>query len=148
MIFAWKRDSALEVASYIRKHQADEITRIIIQMGQHGKIPEREIIDRYDINDYKSKTDLTVEKLFISIRTAIAQDEQNTYIKIKDNAGRIKKELLLKVFDPYFSTKEDKNGHGLGLYTSKNIIEQRCKGKLSLQSSNDTSTFTITLPNK
>ncbi len=69
-------DAGLEVAKFIRQQLNDDITRIIIRTGQPGDVPEREIIDDYDINDYKSKTDLTIEKLFISIRTAIAQYAQ------------------------------------------------------------------------
>ena len=69
-------DAGLEVADFIRKQLNDNIVRIIIRTGQPGDVPEREIIDNYDINDYKSKTELTLEKLFTSIRTAIAQYDQ------------------------------------------------------------------------
>ena len=69
-------DAGLEVADFIRKQLDNNIARIIIRTGQPGDVPEREIIDNYDINDYKSKTDLTVEKLFTAIRTAIAQFDQ------------------------------------------------------------------------
>ncbi len=69
-------DAGLEVAKYIRKELHNDLTRIIIRTGQPGDVPEREIIDNYDINDYKSKTELTIEKLFTVIRTAIAQYDQ------------------------------------------------------------------------
>jgi signal transduction histidine kinase len=69
-------DAGLEVANFIRKQLDNNLARIIIRTGQPGDVPEREIIDKYDINDYKSKTDLTVEKLFTTIRTAIAQFDQ------------------------------------------------------------------------
>lgn len=69
-------DAGLEVANFIRKQLDNNLARIIIRTGQPGDVPEREIIDSYDINDYKSKTDLTVEKLFTTIRTAIAQFDQ------------------------------------------------------------------------
>jgi len=75
-------DAGLEVAKYIRQQLHDDITRIIIRTGQPGDVPEREIIDNYDINDYKSKTELTIEKLFTSIRTAIAQYAQITELAI------------------------------------------------------------------
>ena len=70
------KDAGLEVANFIRQQLHDDITRIIIRTGQPGDVPEKEIIDTYDINDYKSKTELTVEKLFNAIRTAIAQYDQ------------------------------------------------------------------------
>lgn len=327
-------DSGLDVASFIRQRLHDNITRIIIRTGQPGDVPEKELIDTYDINDYKSKTELTVEKLFISIRTAIAQydqiselenlntdlegrikaalakqqeqhealvlqnrsaqmgellnmlahqwrqplslisavssqlklslalgeidpiemdeqvnkietftkelsntinefktiyepsklsqdrpiyeiierssslihdlsirqdikinlicdkEEKTVYsserlyqvilsilknsqevflqrdikkpqiditvtkeplfliISIKDNAGGIDKANLDLIFDPYFSTKENKNGCGLGLYISKNIVEQYFKGKLSVVNSANGVCSTISLPNK
>jgi len=322
-------DAGLEVAKYIRKELHNTLTRIIIRTGQPGDVPEREIIDDYDINDYKSKTELTIEKLFTVIRTAIAQydqindlailnheledrvakavkkqqeqqeklflqsrsiqmnellsmiahqwrqplscitsvvaqlklgiilddinsdkfsnhldniekytvdlsqtidefrmmyepsqrtasisirellnksagiittsfQEQNISISIngddnalntkvsgelyqvvlnilknaqeaflemkiapalieikvseqdnqllitiKDNAGGIDKEILGYIFDPYFSTKDNKNGHGLGLHISKNIVEQQCHGRLSAEVINAGTCFTI-----
>lgn len=69
-------DAGLEVARFIRQELDNTLTRIIIRTGQPGYVPEREIIDRFDINDYKYKTDLTIEKLFTTIRTALAQYDQ------------------------------------------------------------------------
>jgi len=327
-------DAGLDVATFIREQLKDNLTRIIIRTGQPGDVPEQDIIDNYDINDYKSKTEITVEKLFTSIRTAIAQYDQinelanlnqdlekrieiavakqheqqealflqnravqmgellnmlahqwrqplsrisavtaqlklalalgeinaaefdkqvngienytnelsktidefrmvyepsdlshntpvcelleksisimNSLFKvknihtnllcdpnvkefctstelfqvvlsilknaqeafvensvekssidisvrqemdllkicIKDNAGGIPTELIDKIFDPYFSTKKNKNGHGLGLYMSRKIIEQHCHGQLTVNSTGTGTSFIINLPNK
>ncbi len=326
-------DAGLEVANFIRKQLDNNIARIIIRTGQPGDIPEKEIIDNYDINDYKSKTDLTVEKLFTAIRTAIAQfdqindlatlnkeledrveqaiakqkeqqnklyaqnrniqmnellnmiahqwrqplsrisavtsqlklslaldeidpddfneqvsrieeytqtlsstidefrkmyepshrsaatplyklleksaaiisnsfNEQNIaisiqgdeelsqrlitgefyqvilnilknsqeaflkqetpsatidismtqnrdklHIEIKDNAGGIEADVIERIFDPYFSTKDEKIGHGLGLYMSRNIVEQQCQGELIARNIDEGTCFTIIIAN-
>ncbi len=67
-------DSAgLELVEYIRKEAQDEEVRLIIRTGQPGTAPERFVIDHYDINDYKEKTELTVDRIYTTMRTALSQ---------------------------------------------------------------------------
>jgi len=65
---------------------------------------------------------------------------------IKDNAGGIEPEHLTKIFEPYFSTKQEKHGVGLGLYIAKNVIELHLKGSISITSSANATITKITLP--
>lgn len=60
-------DAGLLVAKYIREEADNHFTRIILRTGQPGQAPEKEVIVNYDINDYKSKTELTAQKLFTVI---------------------------------------------------------------------------------
>ncbi|MEP4891629.1 MAG: DUF3369 domain-containing protein [Aliiglaciecola sp.] len=57
-------EAGLDVAQYIRNELHNNFTRIILRTGQPGQAPERDVILNYDINDYKSKTELTAQKLF------------------------------------------------------------------------------------
>ena len=76
----------------------------------------------------------------------IEEDERNLIIKIKDNAGGVKDELLEKIFDLYFSTKIKKNGTGLGLYISKTIITRHFKGKIKASNVNNGLEMIIVFP--
>jgi len=77
--------AGLDVVHAIRNDFKDDMIRIIIRTGQAGKAPERFVIDHYDINDYKEKTELTSEKLYTSIRTALSQYKQLLELLNKKN---------------------------------------------------------------
>ncbi|MBF0125754.1 MAG: HD domain-containing protein [Magnetococcales bacterium] len=65
-------DSAgLDLVKFIREEQKNLFMRLIIRTGQPGMAPERFVIEHYDIDDYKEKTELTSQKLFTTIRNAI-----------------------------------------------------------------------------
>ncbi|AZN37447.1 DUF3369 domain-containing protein [Iodobacter ciconiae] len=62
-----QEDSGLQVAHAIRETLGNHQIRIILRTGQPGMVPERRIIENYDINDYKAKTELTRDKLYTAI---------------------------------------------------------------------------------
>ena len=95
-------------------------------------------IDNFRINDIASPC--------LSI-TSFEKEDFIT-IEIFDNGGGIPEEIMEKIFHPYFSTKTEKNGTGLGLYMSKTIIEDHCHGKLTVSNENNGACFTIKLPLK
>ncbi len=66
-------------------------------------------------------------------------------IIISDNAGGIPKNIIDRVFEPYFTTKEQGKGTGMGLYMSKMIIEDNMNGELSVVNSDNGAIFMIKL---
>jgi len=64
-------EAGLEVVKYIRNVLGNLLVRIILRTGQPGQAPEDVVIVHYDINDYKTKTELTTRKLFTAIVSAL-----------------------------------------------------------------------------
>ena len=60
-------DAGLILAGRIREELKNQLVRIVLRTGQPGQAPEEEVIVEYDINDYKSKTELTARKLFVMV---------------------------------------------------------------------------------
>lgn len=69
-------DAGLKLVRVIRKELGLTDTRIILRTGQPGYAPEMEAVRDYDINDYKTKSELTQVKLFTALTAAIRSYEQ------------------------------------------------------------------------
>jgi len=99
------------------------------------------------LNIVNNSIDNFIEKNIIDRHITISVEENdNTFvIKIDDNGGGIEESILYKIFDPYFSTKSEKNGTGLGLYISKIVIEDYSAGVLSVNNIDNGVSFEIVL---
>ncbi|MCK6261731.1 DUF3369 domain-containing protein [Vibrio sp. ZSDE26] len=64
-------EAGLDVARWTRQDLGNHKTRIVLRTGQPGQAPEHTVVSEYDINDYKEKTELTSQKLFTTVYTAI-----------------------------------------------------------------------------
>lgn len=84
------------------------------------------------------------EKRVIIISTK--NENETIIIDLCDNAGGIDSNIINEIFNPYFTTKNDLNGTGLGLYMCKIVIEKYMNGKLSVENMKDGVCFTIVIP--
>ena len=97
------------------------------------------------LNLLKNAEDVLIEREIENPEIIIKS--YNNILEIIDNGGGVKDEIYEKIFDPYFTTKDEKNGTGLGLYMSKTIIEEHCKGTLTIRNSENRAIFRISLNN-
>lgn len=75
-------DAGLQLVRTIRESLNNTMLRIILRTGQPGYAPEIETIRQYDINDYKTKTELTRVRLFTSVTIAIRSYAQLQQLEI------------------------------------------------------------------
>lgn len=80
------------------------------------------------------------------IQISIKNSSNSLVIEIADNAGGIDNSIINRVFEPYFSTKDQQHGVGLGLYICKNILELHLNGSIKLKNKNNGVAVYITLP--
>ncbi|MBW7888181.1 MAG: GHKL domain-containing protein [Bacteroidetes bacterium] len=82
----------------------------------------------------------------VIISTASDADLQNIYLAIQDNGDGISEENLTKIFTPFFTTKGDGKGVGLGLAVVYGIVESH-KGEINVESKvGEGTTFTVRIP--
>jgi PAS domain S-box-containing protein len=77
------------------------------------------------------------------IRISIFRENMRSVVTIHDNAGGIGDDVLPKIFDPYFTTKGQGKGTGIGLYMSKTIIEKNIEGSLTVRNVDGGAEFRI-----
>ena len=123
------------------------------------KLDKSDMQQNIEYLGYKNEFEQVLLNIMSNAKDALVQNNiQNPKIKIKttttkndivieifDNAGGVPNDIINKIFEPYFTTKEQGKGIGIGLYMSKTIIESKMDGKLSVKNNNDGACFTIQL---
>lgn len=80
------------------------------------------------------------------IRISVSKRGKMIVVEISDNGGGVQDELIDKIFEPYFTTKQQGMGTGIGLYMSKVIIENNMSGSLYAKNIEKGAVFVIELP--
>ncbi len=99
------------------------------------------------INLINNAKDVFIEKeqdnsqIVVNVNT----EKESVFITVSDNAGGIPADIINRIFEPYFTTKEQGKGTGLGLYMSKMIIEDNMHGSLAVENIKLGAMFTIKL---
>lgn len=116
------------------KLSMNNITFVIPQttfsiVGYHNKLLH--VLINIISNACDALSDSGTENKYIIID--VTQEKENCHISVKDSAGGIPKEIINDIFQPYFTTKEDQLGTGLGLYMSREFIVGHMHGELSVE---------------
>ena len=138
-------DSTLTIVKDALKNNNIELTSSF-ETDKDVKAYPRELMQVFINIINNSKDALKLHKredALINIR--VYEDEKYINTEICDNGGGIDADILSKVFDPYFSTKDEKTGTGLGLYMSKMIIEEHLNGIIEACNSDEGACFRVRL---
>lgn len=133
----------------------ENIMKIMLAQLQNHNIKVELNINNYSIESYKKEIEHILLNLltnardeldkinkmnkFIIIRTY--EDKDYKVIEVEDNGGGIKIEPIEKVFEPYYTSKE--NGTGLGLYLSKKIAKEKLNGDLLVENTKNGAKFIL-----
>lgn len=125
--------------------------KISLKKEYHDKTPlmlYRSELTQVVLNLIKNAQDnfeeKNIQEPYILLQTQ--ESKSGVIIRVCDNGGGIKEEIRHRIFEPYFTTKKEQNGTGLGLYMSKMIIEEHLHGTINATNTDDGICFRIELP--
>ena len=143
--FTYIIDSVLNIVSSAMKSKNIELVTKLNYDEMFHSYPNE--LKQVVMNLIKNAEDVLLEKgiknPMIMITTTKVSD--GILLEVTDNGGGIENSIIDKIFDPYFSTKLEKHGTGLGLYMSKTIIEEHCEGTLSVSNVDNGACFKLKL---
>ncbi len=96
-----EKDSGLQLVKYIREDLGNQLVRIILRTGQPGEAPEESVIVNYNINEYKTKTELTHAKLFTTMIATLRSYQDVITIEahrrqLSDQAIALQQEIIIR----------------------------------------------------
>jgi len=136
-----------------------EITQSVIEM-QSAQLKSYNILlnlvgDEFIYYGFQSEYSQVILNIINNAKDALIQnniqnptidiDMKDKIVTITDNAGGIPKNIIDRIFEPYFTTKEQGKGTGMGLYMSKMIVEENMQAKLYVENIENGAMFIINL---
>ncbi|WP_066346967.1 PAS domain-containing sensor histidine kinase [Aliarcobacter cryaerophilus] len=141
-------DIVMQVYSLLDNSFSSQDIKIEIEKKKLSKkfIPKNELM-QVIINVLNNAKDVFIERDIKNpiIKIYFKEDDDTQKIYIEDNAGGIEQSIVDKIFSPYFSTKTNKNGSGLGLYICKTILKRDNLGDIDLKVIDNGTQFIITI---
>ncbi|WP_373001102.1 ATP-binding protein [Sulfurimonas sp.] len=141
-------NKALEITNYTKDStkikiniRGDKELNIYGLMNEFVQVIVSILSNIYDIIELRSIPDIKIDIL-------LQKENEDAVLSISDNAGGIDADILPKIFNPYFTTKHQSMGTGLGLHIAKMIIEDHMDGKLQAENNSFGATFTIRMKNE
>ena len=131
------KNQGIELITNIDKIKPIEMVLVLGELSQ--------VIGNIIHNAKDALLEQRVKKPWIKIMIESSSNDL-VVISIEDNAGGIDEKIMSKIFDPYFTTKHQSQGTGLGLHMSYKIIVESLQGKLYVQNSAHGAKFFIELP--
>lgn len=81
-----------------------------------------------------------------NIQLDFSHEGDTVVARILDNGGGVPEAIFDRIFEPYYTTKEQGRGTGIGLYMAKMIVENNMGGQLTMQNKDAGAEFIITIP--
>ena len=143
------------------KESIKQSSKIVATSFEQNSINLEIIGDKVEIESYENEFEQVIvnilnnaadaailkkkkEKFKAQVTINVTRAEK-TKISISNNCGNIDKKVIERIFEPYFTTKFENQGTGIGLYMSKVIIEKNMNGKIEAINTQDGVEFIITL---
>jgi len=140
----------LEILNAQLKNNSIQVLFDTDLLHKHPYVCYKNELNQVILNILANAKDVLIERKpqnpFIKIE--VSQNNDGYEISIEDSAGGVAPELIDRIFEAYFTTKEEGKGTGIGLYMSKDIVEEHLGGKLNVQNAENGAKFTILLPKK
>lgn len=129
------RNAVLETTNILIPQIEQYDIKVITNNDTFSVLGHKNEFQQVILNIVNNAKDAIIDKKRINGRIEILiykLNDKEGVISIKDNAGEISPDIKKRIFEPYFTTKFEADGTGLGLYMSKLIIENNMDGEIYL----------------